>query len=100
MSEGPSARVGHMLASEKRRTQRFIPDTPILELEVGQMAGQTPIAKLQKALKKLPNSLTPGEVTAVRRRLDALAQQPAGIPKGPMPKSAKAAKAQMRGRQQ
>lgn len=97
VSEGPATRVRHMLSSEKKRTQRFIPDTPIHELQVGDEDGQIPVAKLQKSLNKLPNALTPAEVTEVRRRLDALTQQPASIPKGPVPKSAKAAKAQMRG---
>lgn len=97
VSEGPPTRVGHMLASEKKRTQRFIPDTPIHEVQVGEADGQIAVAKLQKTLSKLPNALTPAEVTEVRRRLDALTQAPASVPKGPMPKSAKAAKAQMRG---
>ncbi len=97
VSEGPSARVRHMLSSEKKRTQRFIPETPILEVQVGDDDGQIPVAKLQKTLGKMPKALTPAEVTEVRRRLDALAQQPASLPKGPVPKSAKAAKAQMRG---
>lgn len=97
VSEGPATRVGHMLSSEKKRTQRFIPETPILELQVGDAEGQVPVSKLQKALSKMPKALTPAEVTEVRRRLDALTQQPASVPKGPVPKSAKAAKAQMRG---
>ncbi len=98
VSEGPSARVRHMLSSEKKRTQRFIPDTPILEIQVGDEEGQIPVAKLQKTLTKMPKALTPPEVNEVRRRLDALTATPAPIPKGPMPKSPKAAKSQMRGR--
>lgn len=98
VSEGPATRVRHMLSSEKKRTQRFIPDTPIHEIQVGDESDQVPIAKLQKTLTKLPKALTPAEVTEVRRRLDALTQQPAPIPKGPMPRSPKAAKSQMRGR--
>ncbi len=99
VSEGPATRVRHMLSSEKKRTQRFIPETPILEIQVGDEDGQIPIAKLQKTLSKMPKALTPAEVTDVRRRLDALAgQQPAPIPKGPVPRSAKATKSQMRGR--
>jgi hypothetical protein len=98
ISEGPDSRVRHMLNSEKKRTQRFIPDTPILELQVGTAEDQVSVAKLQKTLSKMPKSLTPQEVNDVRRRLDALSQQPAAVPKGPVPKSAKAARAQMRGR--
>jgi hypothetical protein len=98
VSEGPSSRVKHMLSGEKKRTQRFVPDTPITELQVGTEEGQITVDKLQKALGKMPKALTPAEVTEVRRKLDAVAQPPAPIPKGPIPKSAKAAKSQMRGR--
>ncbi|MDZ7577852.1 MAG: DUF4191 domain-containing protein [Candidatus Nanopelagicales bacterium] len=98
VSEGPSTRVEHVLTSEKKRTQRYVPETPIHEIQVGTEDGQVPIAKLQRRLSKLPKALRPAEVTAVRRRLDAVTKQPAPIPKGPMPKSAKAARAQMRGR--
>lgn len=95
LSEGPPSRVEHLLAAERKRTSRFVPDTPIHEIQVGDGEGQVPVAKLQKTLNKLPNTLTPAEVTAVRRRLDALgkkANQVDGIPKGPVPRSAKAAK--------
>ena len=85
-----------MLSSEKKRTQRFIPETPIIEIQCGTAEDQVPVAKLQKKLTKMPKALTPAEVNEVRRKLDALTQTPAPIPKGPMPKSAKAAKAQSR----
>lgn len=98
VSEGPASRVTHMLTSERKRTQRFIPDTPIHELQVGSENDQVPIAGLQKALNKMPKALTPQEVTDVRRKLDALTSTPAPIPKGPVPKSPKAARSQMRGR--
>lgn len=98
VSEGPSTRVEHILSGEKKRTQRYVPEAPIREIQVGSEPGQVPIAKLQRTLSKLPNALRPAEVTALRRRLDAVTKQPAPIPKGPVPKSAKAARAQMRGR--
>lgn len=98
LSEGPPTRVKHMLSSELKRTQRFIPDTPITVIQVGTAEDQVPVAKLQKKLKKLPKALTPEEVNAVRRKLDALTQRPASVPKGPMPKSAKAARSQQQGR--
>lgn len=93
VSEGPSSRVEHMLTAESRKLSRYIPDTPIHTIQVGTDEGQVSVSDLQKKLSKLPNALTPGEVTTVRRRLDALKTQPvAGIPKGPVPKSAKAAR--------
>ena len=93
LSEGPSTRVQHLLTSESKRISRYLPDVPIHTLEVGNGEGQVPVSALQKKLSKMPKALTPGEVTAVRRRLDALKTSPvAGLPKGPMPRSPKAAK--------
>ena len=93
ISEGPPSRVQHMLVSEAKRTARYVPDIPVNTLQVGAAEGQVAVDKLQKTLSKMPNALTPAEVTAVRRRLDALKTQPmAGMPKGPIPRSAKAAK--------
>jgi hypothetical protein len=47
--------------------------------------------KLQKALTKLPRNMRGGEVTEIRRRLDALGNAASSmpIPKGPMPTSAR-----------
>jgi hypothetical protein len=92
LSEGPPSRAEHMLTSEAKRTARFLPDVPIHLIQVGAEADQVPVAKLQKTLNKLPNVLTPSEVNAVRRKLDALTTAPAGLPKGPIPKSPKAAR--------
>lgn len=93
ISEGPSSRVQQLLTAETKRTARFLPEVPISTLEVGSEEGQVPVNRLQKRLSKLPKALTPGEVTSVRRRLDAMKTQPvSGIPKGPMPRSPKAAR--------
>lgn len=91
VSEGPSSRVVHMLANERKRTARWLPETPIYEIQVGAEPDQVPLGKLQKAMNKLPRNLRGGEVTEVRRRLDALggAASSMPIPKGPMPTSAR-----------
>jgi hypothetical protein len=91
ISEGPSSRVGHMLANERKKTARWVPDIPIYEIQVGEEADQVSLMKLQKTLAKLPRNLRGGEVTEVRRRLDALgnAQGAMPIPKGPVPTSAR-----------
>jgi len=91
VSEGPSSRVVHMLANERKRTARWLPETPIYEIQVGDGPDQVPLTKLQKAMNKLPRNLRGGEVTEVRRRLDALggAASSMPIPKGPMPTSAR-----------
>jgi len=91
ISEGPASRVGSLLANERKKTARWVPDIPIYEIQVGVEADQVKLQKLQKTLAKLPRNLRGGEVTEVRRRLDALgnAANSLPIPKGPMPTSAR-----------
>ncbi len=91
VSEGPSSRVVPMLANERKRTARWLPEVPIYEIQVGSEDGQVTLAKLQTALNKLPRNLRGGEITEIRRRLDALgnAANSMPIPKGPMPTSSR-----------
>lgn len=91
VSEGPSNRVTTMLANERKRTARWVPEVPIYEIQVGNEEGQVPLLKLQSQLAKLPKNLRGGEITDIRRRLDALgsAANAMPIPKGPMPTSSR-----------
>jgi hypothetical protein len=91
LSEGPSNRVVPMLANERKRTARWLPDIPIYEIQSGNDEGQVSLRGLQKAFNKLPKNLRGGEITEVRRRLDALGNAATSmpIPKGPMPTSAR-----------
>lgn len=90
VGEGTSAgRAGALVATEKKRTARFVPDLPITELVVGDGEGEVPLRKLARRVRKLPRALRPAEVTDVRRRLDALTATPLPIPKGPLPKGGK-----------
>jgi hypothetical protein len=91
VSEGPSNRVVPLLANERKRTARWLPEVPIYEIQVGNEEGQVPLGKLQSALGKLPKNLRGGEITEMRRRLDALGNAASAmpIPKGPMPTSAR-----------
>jgi hypothetical protein len=91
ISEGPANRVVPMLAVERKKTARWVPDVPIYEIQVGNDEGQVPLARLQKELSKLPRNLRGGEITEVRRRLDAVGNAASAmpIPKGPMPTSAR-----------
>lgn len=94
VSEGPSSRVVPMLANERKRTARWLPEVPIYEIQVGNDEGQVRLLKLQRELSKLPRNLRGGEITEMRRRLDALgnAANSMPIPKGPMPTSARQVK--------
>ena len=86
VSEGPSSRAGVLLANERKRHARFVAETPIYEIQCGDGEGQVPLRKLQREVMKLPRNLKPAQVTAVRKRLDALTSTPLPIPKGPLPR--------------
>lgn len=86
IGEGTSPALPALILSERKRTARFVSEAPIGELTIGPDEGQIAIAKLDKHLRKLPKVLAPGEVTVLRKRLDALANAPLPMPKGPMPK--------------
>lgn len=92
VSEGPPNRVAQMLANEKKKTARFVPEVPIVEVQCGDEEGQIPLRKLNRKIMKLPRQLKPAQVTEVRKRLEALGSQPLSAPKGPMPKSVRAAR--------
>jgi hypothetical protein len=96
ISEGPGSRVQQMLANERKKTARWVPDIPIYEIQVGDEPGQISLMKLQRQLAKLPRNLRGGEITTVRLRLDAVSQSGGGlpIPKGPMPSSARSVRRQ------
>jgi len=98
VSEGAASRVGNMLANERKKTARWVPDVPIYEIQVGDDEGQIPLSRIQKTLSKLPRNLRGSEVTEVRRRLEALGnvQQSMPVPKGPMPTSPRQVRRQRR----
>lgn len=98
VAEGPAQRVTHLLANERKKTARWLPEVPIYEIQVGTDPDQLSVAKVQRELNRLPRALRPAEVTDVRRRLDALSAKdsPVPIPKGPLPKGGKIPKS-MRG---
>ncbi len=87
IGEGTSPALAGLMASEHKRTARYVPEIPITELVIGDGPDQVPIAKLDKHLRKMNKVLSPGEATNVRKRLDALGTTPLPMPKGPMPKS-------------
>ncbi|MBI1376895.1 MAG: DUF4191 family protein [Frankiales bacterium] len=89
VSEAPASRAANLLANEHKRHARFVGETPIYEIQAGNEPGQVPLRKLQREVMKLPRNLKPAQVTAVRRRLDALTATPIPVPKGPLPKGAR-----------
>lgn len=86
IGEGTSPALGGLMANERKRTARFVGEVPISEIVIGSGPGQVEISKLDKHLRKMNKVLAPGEVTALRKRLEALAAAPLPMPKGPLPK--------------
>ena len=89
IGEGSPNRVGQLLAAEKKKITRFVPDVPVYEVQAGDEEGQVPLRKLNRHLTKLPRNLKNPQVAEVNRRLKALGTMNLPIPKGPMPKGMK-----------
>ena len=89
VGEGAPSRLGNLLAMEKKKVARYVPDVPIYDLQAGNDEGQLPLRKLNAKLMKMPKNLTNAQVTEVNRRLRALGAANLPIPKGPMPKNLK-----------
>jgi hypothetical protein len=89
VGEGAPSRLGPLLAAEKRKYGRVVPDVPVHEFQVGSGDGQVPLRKLTRQLMKLPRLITPGQVSEVDKRLKAVRSLGLPIPKGPLPKGAR-----------
>ncbi len=84
VGEGSPSRVRGLIINEKKRLARFVGDTPVYDVVVGDADGQVPLRGLQKHFIKLPRNIKPREVNVLDRKLSAMA--PAlPIPKGPVP---------------
>ena len=87
IGEGSPTRVGNLLATEKRKVARFVPEVPVYDIQAGNENGQVPLRKLNRHLMKLPRKLKNHQVSEVNRRLKALGTMSLPIPKGPMPRN-------------
>jgi uncharacterized protein DUF4191 len=106
VGEGNHARVRNLLSVEKKKHARVVGEVPIYDIIVGDSDGDgdgdtVRVRALARHIQKLPKNITPADITDVMQRLRALdAMRPQiPIPKGPMPTSAKQARAAMRGSQ-
>lgn len=100
VGEGNVARVRNLLSVEKKKHARVVGEVPIYDIVAGDGEdGTVAVPKLAKHIQKLPRNITGADITDVLQRLRALdAMRPQiPIPKGPMPTSAKQARAAMRG---
>lgn len=87
IGEGSPSRLGNLIAQEKKKVARYVPDVPIYDLQAGNETGQVPLRRLNNRLMKLPRNLKTDQVIEVNRRLKALGTMQLPIPKGPMPKN-------------
>ena len=87
VGEGHPNRIKALLATERRRHERVLPETPIHEVVCGKGDGEVPLNKLVKHVTKLGRNLKGADMTDVLNRLKAIdAHRPAvPMPKGPMP---------------
>ena len=88
VAEGAGGRTKNLIATEKKRLARFIGDTPIYDVRVGDGEGEIPLRQLERHFLKLPRNIKPKRVNDLDGRLKAIgaAQPLLPIPKGPMPK--------------
>jgi hypothetical protein len=101
VAEGSSAaRVRALLANERVKHQRVLPDTPITEIIAGNGEGEVPLPKLIGKITKLKRQVKPAEITDIIFRLKALDAQRGTVPlpKGPVPTSMKGMRNNLRGR--
>jgi hypothetical protein len=100
VGEGNPQRLRTLMATERRKHARVLPETPIHEVVCGNGEGEVPLNKLVRHVSKLPKSLKGGEMTDVLNRLKAIDAQRGALPlpKGPVPSSMKGMRGQQRGR--
>jgi hypothetical protein len=101
VAEGTSpARVRALLATERTKHQRVLPDIPLAEIVAGNGEGEIPLPKLVGHVTKLKRQVKPAEITDILYRLKALDAQRGTlpVPKGPVPTSMKGQRGNLRGR--
>ncbi len=77
--------IRQMVQEERKKTERFAPGVPIIEIIVGVGEGRVELRKLQKEVTKLKKTLSAHQMREVRARLKAVGGLSIPIPKGPMP---------------
>ena len=95
VGEGSPSRVRSLIVNEKKKLARFVGDTPVYDVTIGDGDGQVPLRGLQRHFIRLPHNIKPKDVNILDRKLKAMA--PAlPIPKGPMPGGGRMPRGKMR----
>ncbi|MEU6896264.1 DUF4191 domain-containing protein [Streptomyces sp. NPDC046557] len=99
IAEGNPNRVKSLLAAEKKKLARIMPDVPVHDFIVGTGEGEVPLKKVRTTLLKLPRVLAGPQITEVNDKLramgDLMSNMP--IPKGPIPGRARGGQRPPRG---
>lgn len=101
VGEGTSHnRVKGLLATERKKHERVLGDTPVFEVVSGKGEGEVDLPQLIKHVTKLGKNVKPAQMTDIINRLKALDAQRGTLPmpKGPVPTSMKGMRGNMRGR--
>lgn len=96
VAEGAPQRTSSLVRAERKRLERLLGDVPVYDVSVGDGEDQVPLSKLTKHVTKLPRNIKPAQVNEIDRRLKAIGNAGLPIPKGPMPRSARAVSRKMR----
>jgi len=96
VAEGSPGRTRGLVLAEKKRLARFVGDTPVYDVLVGDDEGQVPLRGLEKHFVKLPRNIKPRQVNLVDQRLKALGTARPPVPKGPMPKGGRVPRGKVR----
>lgn len=100
VGEGPSGKAQRVLAAERKRVERVLPNVPVTTLRVGAGKGEDEVAvrKLAARVQRMKPVLTKDEVSAVNKRLRALGGVRIPMPKGMDPTKVRMDRRNLRGR--
>ena len=84
VGEGNPGRTRGLIGTEKKKLSRFIGDTPVYDVMVGDGEGQIALKAVQRHLMKLPRNIKPARVNELDRMFKAMPTS-LPIPKGAMP---------------
>lgn len=98
IGEGDPNRLKQLLATEIKRHEQTAYGVKVQTIQMGDAAGQVPLAKLADHIRKMPRTMDAAKVDDVTKRLRAMdaVRSRIPVPKGPLPQQA--SRRAMRGR--
>lgn len=97
LAEGHLGRAKQLVNEERKAIKRVASNAPVHVIYVGNDEGQTPLSQVEKKIRKLPKAISPQEIAALARRLDAINPNNLPIPKGIDPTRTRVNRRAMRG---